>query len=1036
MNHLLFLPHGHARFFAWGADRAAAANAGALAARARVVDEEHAAREVEGVEIPLLDALPALAAVEAEELERASPSVAVWSCAAKLALELVARERIVPRVVATPEGTQARWGVAWSAREDAERLATLVAAMPPAAHAVPLERAATSTSSGPGARTRRTAARRVVVWSPEALMRTFFDCAADALVRAALRADGRRREHESPVRARRRAQASDLPWHRRFATALQVHDTSFAPVGFRERTLLDELDAWAAPARGLQSGAPRACLRLELPSSAVSNVSSRKRTKSADDFRLRYFLQAGDDPSLLLSAADVWRARGKRLEHLGRTFSAPQEHLLRSLGLAARLFPPIARSLDEAAPSELVLDATEAWSFLGAGAAALREAGLAVVLPAELTRSGRRRLKLKMLVGARESATRASAGASTFGESDVFAVRWEVALGDESLSVADLRALARFKAPLVRWRGQWVAVESTELQEAQRLLGEGAVTLPAVRAWTAALAGETEPTPGGLSVAVVAEGALSAAIERLRGAALREAAPPATFRGVLRPYQARGVAWLATMAELGLGGCLADDMGLGKTVQVLAYLLLRREVDARDRRPVLLVCPTSVVANWEREAARFAPSIPVVRHYGDERARSADALARNAAGALVVTTYGLLRRDAELFGAVAWSVAILDEAQNVKNPASRGARAARSLRASHRIAMTGTPVENRLSELWSILEFTTPGVLGSMESFRRTFALPVERWGDAAAAERLARIVRPFLLRRLKSDPAVIRDLPPKNEMTVACSLTREQATLYQAALDEALEVIADSEGIARRGKVLALITALKQICNHPAQFLGESAPLEQRSGKLSRLTEMLEEALAEGDKALVFTQYREMGERLVTHLSRALAGEVLFLHGGTSLPARERMVRRFQEEVRGPRVFVLSLKAGGTGLNLTAATRVFHFDRWWNPAVEDQATDRAWRIGQTRAVAVHKLVCAGTVEERVARLLESKRSLAARVVGAGESWITELGTAELRELCALAGEVAVDGEDTESEAFAVTSAPRTRRQARKELSP
>jgi SNF2 family DNA or RNA helicase len=442
-------------------------------------------------------------------------------------------------------------------------------------------------------------------------------------------------------------------------------------------------------------------------------------------------------------------------------------------------------------------------------------------------------------------------------------------------------------------------------------------------------------------------------------------------------------------------------MGLGKTVQAIAFLFSRRASEPGDPRPSLIVCPTSVVGNWERELARFAPTLPVVRHHGTGRARSRDAL-EGTPQAVVVTTYGMLRRDRALLGEIDWAVAVLDEAQNVKNPSSQQAQAARAVTASHRFALTGTPVENRLAELWSILEFCLPGYLGPLEAFRRRFAVPIERYRDDEAADRLRRLVRPFILRRLKSDPAVAADLPAKQEMSVVCTLTKEQATLYRAAVEETMAKIERSEGIERRGLILVLLTALKQICNHPAQYLHEPGPLPGRSGKLARLTEMLDETLASGDRALVFTQFRQMGDRLVTHLEDVLGIEPLFLHGGVPRLARDEMVRRFQEEPRAPGVFVLSLRAGGTGLNLTRATRVFHFDRWWNPAVEDQATDRAYRIGQTRPVQVHRLLTRGTIEEKVAELLTRKRALADAVLGRGEAALTELNDDELRDLVTL----------------------------------
>ncbi|WP_437330093.1 SNF2-related protein [Sorangium sp. So ce381] len=993
---LVFLP-GDLRFFLWddtAVDQLAARSLGATTpAEAVVVSEAGRAVRKTGEAAALLDGLSALASMAQDDLGRAPPSVAAWSLASKLALDLVVRERVVPRVV--PAGaaggrTEARWAVSLAAPEDAARVAALARAMPPAAHAVPAGAQAAHAHDGRG-RSRAHAAAEV--WSAEALLRAFLDAAADALARGGAT--------DRPARAPRPAHA---PWERRLVLALTGPQRAFAAEGLAERALVADLDAWIRPALGA-CDALRACFRLELP-------------QGDRGFVLRFLLQATDDPSLLVPAADVWKTQGRTLKALGRAFSDAEEVLLGALGAAARLFAPIARALGEARPERVDLDPAEAWAFLAQAAPALGEAGFGVVVPGELLASGQRRLRLRMRVGAARRTAGVVAGSAGLGLDEALDFAWEAALGDEALSARELAALARQKSPLVRHRGAWVAVVPEELAEIARRLEAGGGRISAREALEGALAGETHVD--GLAVPVVAEGALARAMERLRSGAQRAAAPPAGFVGTLRPYQARGVAWLQTMASLGLGACLADDMGLGKTVQLLAFLVGRRAAAPEDTRPTLLVAPTSVVGNWEREAARFAPALPLVRHYGEGRARSAEELAtrasdaserpaqgsdggaRSAGGGLVLTTYGLLRRDAAALAGVDWAAVVLDEAQNIKNASSRTARAARALRAPHRVAMTGTPVENRLAELWSILEFANPGLLGPLEAFRRAYAVPIERYGDRKAAERLRRVAGSFLLRRIKNDPAVLQDLPPKDEARVFCTLTREQVTLYQAALDEAMRRIEEAEGIERRGLVLSLLTVLKQICNHPAQCLREAGPLAGRSGKLARLTEMLEEALAAGDRALVFTQFREMGDRLVRHLAPSLDTEVLFLHGGTPRLARDEMVRRFQDDPRGPRVFVLSLKAGGAGLNLMAASHVFHFDRWWNPAVEDQATDRAHRIGQRRAVQVHKLVCAGTVEEKVDRMLEQKRDLAAQVVGQGEAWITELDDAALRELFAL----------------------------------
>ena len=993
---LVYLPD-RCELFLWGDDCTARGlngltSLGKPAMAAVFVPGRHG--EVAGVALPLFETMAHLAVIPAAAIPTLPASVATWALASKLALDLVSRERVVPTVVRRGGALQARWAAALSASEDAAQVAALARCMPPSAHAVPAPRGGNGT-----------------VWAPEALLRAFLDATTDALVRAAHGAP----ELPAPKRSPARTRLADdhTPWEQRWRSALEGRDSTFETAGFAERTLPADLDHWSRPALGAGDRL-RACFRLELPAAAD------------DPFTLRFLLQSPDDPSLLVTAAEVWGTKGRSLAKLGRAFRDPQESLLEALGRAARLFAPVADSLAEARPEALALDAAAAWGFLSDAAPAFGEAGFGVIVPAELTAAGRRRLRLRMRVGSAAKVAGAVAGAAGLGLDELLSFEWEAALGDAVLSSRELQALAKQKAPLVRYRGQWVAVDPRELAEIRARLADGGGTMTVKQALVAALSGETRHD--GMRVAVSAAEAFADLLQRLRAGAGVPAAAPGAFQGELRPYQARGLAWLAAMGTLGLGACLADDMGLGKTIQLLAFLLHRLEVAPDDQRPALLIAPTSVVGNWEREIARFAPCLRIVRHYGTERARNATDIPRQP-GTLVLTSYGLLRRDVELLSSIDWSAAVLDEAQNIKNAASATAKVARSLTATHRFALTGTPVENRLAELWSIFEFANPGLLGPLEAFRREYALPIERYGNDSAAERLHKVVSPFLLRRLKSDPTIIADLPPKNEMKVICTLTREQASLYQAVVDEEMRRIESAEGIERRGRVLALLLFLKQICNHPAQYLGEAGPLPKRSGKLARVSEMLEEAVAEGDKALVFTQFREMGDRLVSHLGSMLGVEVVFLHGGTPRKARDEMVRRFQEEPYGPRVFVLSVKAGGTGLNLTAASHVFHFDRWWNPAVEDQATDRAYRIGQTRTVQVHKLMCAGTVEEKIDRLLEQKRDLAAKVVSSGESWITELGDDALRTLFALAPDVAIGGDDEDVEGDTAGAAPRNRRE-------
>ncbi|HYP91325.1 MAG TPA: DEAD/DEAH box helicase [Polyangiaceae bacterium] len=981
---LVFLPETEALFW-WGPaplpDELRSAWAAGKAARARLITPEGVS-DVEGVALGVVESVAPLSLLESARLAELPASVGGWALASKLALSLVARERVVPTLQRRGPGLAARWAAALSASKDAEDALAIAASLPAAAHAVALGEAQ--------------------VWAPDALLRAFLDAAVDGLVRGSrggpelAAPSGKGRSVRASSEARQADAATPGAWGVRFQRALSGEQAEFTASGFAERSVASDLERWSRPALGAH-GSLRACFRLELPE------------REQAPFVLRFLLQSPSDASLLVSASELWN--GESRSQLLRSFPRPEEALLEALGRAARAFAPLQRALEVARPETVELDPAEAWSFLSEGAETLAEAGFAVIVPGELTRRGQRRLRLRARVGgAKSKVAGVVKGAAALGMDELLTVDWQAVIGDQTLSLRELSALAKQKAPLVRYRGAWVALDPRELSDIAARVAAGPTQMPVADALKAALTGEVEA--GSLEATVTATGGFETVLERLASAAREPAPAPSALQATLRPYQARGLAWLSTMSALGLGACLADDMGLGKTVQLISYLLARREQRGAGQPPALLVAPTSVLGNWERELARFAPSLTLVAHYGAGR-RADSEFPRDA---LVLTSYGLLRRDAARLASAEWSVLALDEAQNIKNSASATARAARSLRAQQRFALTGTPVENRLAELWSIFELLNPGLLGPLETFRKQFAAPIERFADEQAATRLRKLVSPFILRRLKSDPNITPDLPAKNEMTVYCTLTSEQATLYKAVVDEELRRIAEAEGIERRGRVLALLTFAKQICNHPAQYLSDHGRLEGRSGKLSRITAMLEEALAAGDKALVFTQYREMGERLEAHFHAKLGAKTQFLHGGTPKQMRDEMVRAFQDDPQGPRIFVLSVKAGGTGLNLTAASHVFHYDRWWNPAVEDQATDRAYRIGQKRAVQVHKLVCTGTVEERIAALLEQKRKLS-QVVGGGEQWITELGTSELRELFALSKSAVVANEDEKESA-------------------
>jgi len=731
------------------------------------------------------------------------------------------------------------------------------------------------------------------------------------------------------------------------------------------------LRAWQRDAAG---GSVRACFRL---------IEPPEDSEETDDWRVEFALQPADEPSLVVAAQKVWRAKS-----LPRGISAPGrpvgETLLAELGRANRLWPKLEEALHTPRPAGMALDGSGAHEFLSDAAPLLHTAGFGVLLPSWW---GKPSSKLGVRLKA-TSRTAPGTVAAKSGLGSLVDFEWELALGDEKLSESELRSLAELKTPLVRVRGRWVELDAKRLANGLKLLHERGGQMTVADLLHAGLGTGDEESLDLPVLEVAADGPLG---DLLSGNALQLLDPPDTFVGELRPYQRRGLSWLSFLESLGLGGVLADDMGLGKTVQLLALM-------ANNPGRTLLICPMSLVGNWEREAARFTPKIQVHVHHGAARD-----ITKIGDSDLVITTYSVAARDCELLSEVNWHRVVVDEAQAIKNAATRQATAVRSLPSLHRIAVTGTPVENRLADLWSIMEFANPGLLGPAATFKRGYAVPIERHSDAEAAERLKRITGPFILRRLKTDKSIISDLPEKLEMEVLCNLTAEQASLYQAIVDDMMDKIENSSGIERRGLVLATMTKLKQACNHPAQLLHDGSRLSGRSGKLARLEEILDEVLASGEKALLFTQYASFGAMLRSHLSAHFGQEILFLHGAVKAGERNALVKRFQSSEPGsPSLFVLSLKAGGTGLTLTAANHVIHVDRWWNPAVEDQATDRAFRIGQKRNVQVRKFVCAGTVEEKISAMIQEKRGLAGRIVGTGEQWITELSTSELRSLFAL----------------------------------
>lgn len=892
-----------------------------------------------------------------------SPSVRWLHAASSLCIDAAVTGLALP----TLDTTGLRWRAQWELIDHAaveDRIDRLVEAVPP-----------------------------VVLAGSAADARSIVDRLADAACRRGLSASGWK-PSDLP-----RSRTAHVVATRRVTTALA--DAGGVVVGDNERheATFATLSSAMADVRSLAEGS--------------TPVTSRGRLEPGEPdeaWELRFELVSLDDPTKTVPWQEVFDATPAAQELAGGRSLGSLRRYIGDLTLRlAALVPGLDRLDDQIGHGAIDLDLDEVALLLVDGLELCERSGAPILVPKGLVR---RRLRLTA------EATPAEQGgvSANLGESLVD-VDWGLALGEEALTEAELRALADAKSELVQLRGEWVRVDTAEARSALADLAERRedqqTLTPAdiVRLASQASTDLELTTPEPAADTTSADGWLRDLLSGLPDEKLTEVVEPALFSGELRPYQRRAVGWMQFLARLGLGGILADDMGLGKTPTTLAHIL-----DRSGQRPTLVLCPLSVVHNWEAEAASFTPTLRVLVAHGSTRPTGDRLVAEAAQADLIISTYGTATRDVETLARIDWELVVCDEAQAIKNHNTRAAKAVRDLPAVQKLALTGTPVENRLAELWAILDAVNPGMVGGITWFRERFATPIEQHDDAEALEAMRRLTGPFVLRRTKADKALVPDLPDKVEQVAWANLTQEQAGLYRAVLDDFLAEADLDDGMKRRGLVLATLTRLKQICNHPAHYLDDGSTVVGRSGKLARFDELVDELLEAEERALVFTQYRGMGELLADHLAARLDARPDFLHGGVSRKRRQEMIADFQAGT-GPPLLLVSLKAGGTGLNLTAASRVIHYDRWWNPAVEDQATDRAWRIGQTQTVFVHKLVCQGTLEERIDGLLTQKKDLADKAVGAGESWLTEMSTDELRSLLELdASTIAPAGSDDDDD--------------------
>lgn len=1008
-------------------------------------------RTMEGLALSPRDALRLLLFLDESLLQEhelsAGEEMEYWSKAAAFALELLLRGRIAPATAEVSAAGRRKSSMqmikaVWKPQltgEDAERFLKLASAMPPICIGVPA-------ALGSGEPATKEEAGALILYS-------FLAAVVNAEAREAVRGLGSSiSSHLSDYR-RGRSPLSELWWNSLLTVnrELPIQGTpeeiaelagQVEAVGLTEPPFIEGEDR--EPEEG------NLTLRLRL---------TPLLDEGAQGWRLSFWAGSREDEGMLVTAAAIWCSPDKDMLIRGRLYNNAKEQLLMQLGAAAEMSPELAEALSGPAPHEAEMPLEQLRAFMKESVPRLTRKGIKVQLPSRWSREGRRRVGLSLKMIQDGLAFGGGQELPVLGMQQLVKFEVSAAMGGKPLSQAELEALAEANMPYVQFRGEWVEVDLKEIQQVLRFMKRHEQGEMELSDWMHLTAGmDDEKMWKGLYIeSVETTGLLSALLEGEGHRVLPARQVPSSLHGRLRPYQVRGYQWLSLMRDLGFGVCLADDMGLGKTVQVITCLLDRPgglrgrrdrisaeaaypvELAESDRQkapseqdgrgsapsheggkpvsihegdessvqahdgPVLIVCPTSLLGNWHKELQRFAPDLSLYIHHGVRRLRGEDFAQEALRYDIVLTTYHLAGRDGSDLSAVGWSSVVLDEAQYIKNYRTKQAQSVMKLSAPHRVAMTGTPVENRLSELWSIFHFLNPGYLGSFHYFRQRY---VSGEDQDDRLQELHRLVAPFMLRRLKSDPDIRKDLPEKLEIKSYCSLTEVQGAMYQNVVDEMMTQLGGSAGIARKGLVLSSLTRLKQICDHPQLLRGGDgkAVKMEASGKMERLAEILDSIADVGESALIFTQYVGMGELLVKFLAKRYGKAPAFLHGGVAKKDRDEMIREFQNG-EGSSFFVLSLKAGGVGLNLTRANHVIHYDRWWNPAVENQATDRVFRIGQHKNVQVHKLICQGTLEERIDELIEQKKTLSEQVVGSGETWLTEMTDNELKQLIELQGQ-------------------------------
>jgi SNF2 family DNA or RNA helicase len=858
------------------------------------------------------------------------------------------------------------------------------------------------------------------LWHPSYLFLDYTNTLANIIIRTLLK----RPEFQSleeyyynEIKEQRKNRFS-LSWDYRFLKSIVSDDNKFRVYKYHETVIPNIIDNWSSLSQNeIMDYGLSLVFQLEYPTGENKNWPLKLHLKAREHNNLILLEKVFEDRELL----------NKFVKNNSSDKAKVLELILKSLGNAIRIFNPIERMVKSSKPKRIYLNSEEVMSFFSYSRHLLIQNGFNVILPDVFNRGGKQRLSMKLIISSGESKGLVKQGRkgttkSFFGIGSLLDYRWEGSLSNETLSTEELEKIIKSETPLLKWRDEWILVESQDIKELKNIFlnstskkefakPEGKISY--LDALKAGLVGNIQMEKEGVNYEVKTQGFLEEIVNSIKNIKkYKEIKTPSSFNGELRPYQEEALSWMGTMCEYGFGVCLADDMGLGKTIEVIVYLLFLKEKYPTNFGSTLIICPTSLLYNWQKEINKFGPSLEVILHHGPDRISKISKLdSYLKAHKVILTSYGTIRNDVDLLKTIHFSGIIVDESQNMKNYEAQQTQAIYQLNSDFRICLSGTPIENRLLELWTLFEFLNPGLLGERKSFQKNFVNPIEQFQDEDVISKLQNLISPFILRRVKTDKSIIKDLPDKREMKIYVQLTDIQKELYREVVQKTYRELEGSQK-GQNITILSLLTKLKQICNHPSQYLHKSIPKDfkllddsflSQSNKLERLLEMIDEIVEKGEKVLIFTQFTQMGDILYEVLNQKYNFAILYFHGGVSAKKRDKIIKRFQsKKSTSAPILILSLRAGGTGLNLTEATTVFHYDRWWNPAVESQATDRAYRIGQTKEVSVYKFIAKGTIEEKIDNLLEEKSELVESIISSGEGWISNLSENKLKEILSL----------------------------------